>query len=288
MTGKTTRELRARKGAAKIVMVTCYDATFARLVDEAQVDMVLVGDSLGMVIQGHESTLPVTLDETIYHARAVWRGFEAGRGSGRTPPHLTVDMPFGSYQEGPKQALRSAMRLTKEAHAQSVKLEGGGATAAQSVELLVEAGIPVVGHVGLTPQSVHAFGGFKVQGKEPERAKQILAEAKALESAGCFSIVLEGMPTPLGAEITKALSIPTIGIGAGPHCDGQVLVLYDLLGMNATFTPKFVKRFADLDETVRGALKTFSREVQSGAFPDEAHSFSAAKPAIAPAKDRKG
>ena len=280
MSGKTTQAIVGMKGTTRITMVTCYDATFARLValagqgaapEARTIDMVLVGDSLGMVIQGHENTLPVTVDDVIYHGTAVWRGF---KGSGApTPPHLVLDMPFMSFQESPRKALANAGRLVKEGHAESVKLEGGRRVA-KAIELMVEAGIPVVGHVGLTPQSVHAFGGFKVQGREPERAKEILADAKALESAGCFCLVLEGLPTPLAHEITSALSIPTIGIGAGPHCDGQVLVLYDLLGMNATFTPKFLKRYANLEDLIKGALETFADEVRAGTFPDEAHSFS--------------
>lgn len=272
MSGKTTQAILAMKGTQKITMVTCYDATFARLVALAGVDMVLVGDSLGMVIQGHENTLPVTVDDTIYHGLAVWRGFKSAGVA--APPHLVLDMPFMSFQESPRKALANAGRLVKEGKAESVKLEGGRRVA-KAIELMVDAGIPVVGHVGLTPQSVHAFGGFKVQGREPERAKDILADAKALESAGCFCVVLEGLPTPLAAEITGALSIPTIGIGAGPRCDGQVLVLYDLLGMNTTFTPKFLKRYASLEDVITGALQKFGQEVRSGEFPDAAHSFSA-------------
>lgn len=282
MSGKTTQALLAMKGQTKITMVTCYDATFARLVALAGADMVLVGDSLGMVIQGHENTLPVTVDDTIYHGRAVWRGF---RSSGAPAlPHLVLDMPFMSFQGSPRKALANAGRLVKEGHAESVKLEGGRRVA-KAVERMVEAGIPVVGHLGLTPQSVHAFGGFKVQGREPERAKEILEDAKILQDAGCFCIVLEGMPTPLAHEITSTLAIPTIGIGAGPRCDGQVLVLYDLLGMNATFSPKFLKRYANLEDLIKGALEKFAQEVRDGSFPDEAHSFSSAQP---PAKKKNG
>ncbi len=280
MSGKTTQAILAMKGGTKITMVTCYDATFARLVALSNVDMVLVGDSLGMVIQGHENTLPVTVEHTIYHGLAVGRGF---RNSGAaTLPHLTLDMPFMSFQQSPRKALANAGRLVKEGHAESVKLEGGRRVA-KAIELMVEAGIPVVGHIGLTPQSVHAFGGFKVQGREPDRAKEILADAKALQDAGCFCVVLEGMPTPLAAEITRSIAIPTIGIGAGPRCDGQVLVLQDLLGMNATFTPKFLKRFANLEDVIKGALQKYSEEVRDGSFPDEAHSFS---PAPAPVKKK--
>ena len=277
MAGKTAREILAMKGQQKITMVTCYDATFARLVDRAGIDMVLVGDSLGMVIQGRENTLPVTVDDVVYHGQAVKRGF--GLTAGKTPPHLTLDMPFMSFQVSPAKALEAAGRLVKEGGAESVKLEGGHDEAARTSARMVAAGIPVVGHVGLTPQSVHAFGGFKVQGREPDRAKEIREEAKRLEDAGCFAIVLEGMPTPLASEISASLRIPTIGIGAGNGCDGQVLVLYDLLGMNATFSPKFVKRFADLEKTIGDALGAYANEVRDGTFPDEAHSFSAVGPA---------
>jgi len=277
MAGKTAREILAMKGEQKITMVTCYDATFARLVDRAGIDMVLVGDSLGMVIQGRENTLPVTVDDVVYHGQAVKRGF--GSVAGKAPPHLTLDMPFMSFQVTPTKALEAAGRLVKEGGAESVKLEGGHDEAARATARMVASGIPVVGHVGLTPQSVHAFGGFKVQGREPDRAEQIREEAKRLEDAGCFAIVLEGMPTPLAAEISASLRIPTIGIGAGNGCDGQVLVMYDLLGMNATFSPKFVKRFADLEKTIGDALGAYAREVRDGTFPDEAHSFSAAAPA---------
>lgn len=293
----TTLDILKRKDGPKIAMVTCYDATFARLVAAAGVDMVLVGDSLGMVIQGHDTTLPVTVDDMIYHAAAVWRGFTAAAAAdGRSPggakggaagpartPHLTVDMPFMSFQTSPRKALENAGRLVKEGHAESVKLEGASTDVLRAIGKMIASGIPVVGHIGLTPQSVHAFGGFKVQGREEKRAREIVAEAKALEAAGCFCLVLEAMPTPLAAEITKGLGIPTIGIGAGPACDGQVLVLYDLLGMNAAFTPKFLKRYATLQETIQAAIEAFAREVREGAFPDDAHSFAAA-PAAAPAK----
>lgn len=271
MSALTTVDIRKRKGSSKLVMTTCYDATWARVVAASGLDMVLVGDSLGMVIQGQENTLPVTLDDMIYHGRAVARGFRA---SGQAAwPHLTIDMPFGSFQDGAKQALKSAVKVMKEVPAESIKLEGGVEVAA-SVRKIVAAGIPVVGHVGLTPQSVHAFGGFKVQGREADAAQRIFEDAKALEDAGCFCVVLEGLPTPLAARITDALAIPTIGIGAGPRCDGQVLVLYDLLGLNAGFAPKFLKRYADLHGVAKGALEAFAKDVRDGSFPDDAHSFS--------------
>ena len=277
MAGKTAREILAMKGQQKITMVTCYDATFARLVALAGIDMVLVGDTLGMVIQGRDTTLPVTVDDVVYHGRAVGRGFRSA-GAPATP-HLTLDMPFMSFQVSPRKALEAAGRLMKEGRGESVKLEGGHEDAARAVEKMVAAGIPVVGHIGMTPQSVHAFGGFKVQGREPDRAKTIVAEGKRLEEAGCFAIVLEAVPKPLAAEITRAVRVPTIGIGAGNGCDGQVLVLYDLLGMNSSFQPRFVKRFADLEKTVGDALGAYAREVRDGSFPDDAHSFSAEGPA---------
>ena len=276
----TTQDVRKRKGAAKLVMTTCYDATWARLVAESGVDMVLVGDSLGMVIQGQENTLPVTLDDMIYHGRAVARGFRAKGGSW---PHLTIDMPFGSYQQSPAQALKNATRVMKEVPAESIKLEGGLAVT-EAVRRIVAAGIPVMGHVGLTPQSVQAFGGHRVQGRESEAADRIFEDAVSLERAGCYGVVLEGIPTPLAERITKRLSIPTIGIGAGPHCDGQVLVLYDLLGLSGPdFKPKFLKRYADLHGTAIDALATFAREVKDGTFPDEAHSYSGGAAGPAPA-----
>lgn len=251
----------------KIVMVTAYDWTMARLVDAAGVDMVLVGDSLGMVVQGHDSTLPVTVDDILYHSRAVSRGLKNA--------HLTADLPFMSYQVSVEDALRAAGRMLQEGGAQSVKLEGG-VRSAEAIHRIVEAGIPVVGHVGLTPQSVHAMGGFKVQGKG-EQAEQVLQDALAVQAAGAFCIVLEGMPAPLAATITERLEIPTIGIGAGPACDGQVLVCNDILGLDLGFKPKFVKRYAELENIVKEAVGAYADEVRSGAFPDAAHSFGVRK-----------
>jgi 3-methyl-2-oxobutanoate hydroxymethyltransferase len=248
----------------KIAMVTAYDRTMARLVDLAGVDIVLVGDSLGMVFQGLEDTLPVTLEEMAYHARAVARGLQRA--------HLCVDMPFMSYQLSPEQALMNAGRLVKEGGAQSIKLEGGERVAG-AISRIVESGIPVMGHVGLTPQSVHAMGGFRVQGKDAESARRVVADAAAVADAGAFAIVLEGVPIDVAAEISATVGIPTIGIGAGPHCDGQVLVCTDLLGMDLTFQPKFVKRYAQLETTITDAVKTYIDEVRSGAFPTEAQSF---------------
>ena len=249
----------------KITMLTAYDATFARLLDEAGIDVLLVGDSLGMVIQGNENTLPVTLDEMIYHSRAVARGSQHA--------HIVGDMPFMSYQASAEQAIQSAGRMLKEGGAHAVKMEGG-VELAETVHKLVRAGIPVMGHVGLTPQSVHAMGGFKVQGKTADAAARIRDDAHALQEAGAYSIVLEGIPAPLAAEITGSLEIPTIGIGAGAQCDGQVLVIYDLLGMNDAFKPKFVKRYEHFAQRIRGAANEYIEEVRKGEFPTADHSFS--------------
>lgn len=239
-------------------MVTCYDATFARLVEQSDVDMILIGDSLGMVIQGHEHTIPVTLDEMIYHCRAVARGSQT--------PHLVGDLPFGSYQGSMDHAVESAFRLMKEGNVQSVKLEGG-AQWVPLIERLTSAGIPVVGHLGLTPQSVHQLGGYRIQGRDDETANQLRQDALALQKAGCFSIVFEGIPATLAAEITQLLSVPTIGIGAGAACDGQVLVLYDLLGLDERFNPKFLKKYEHLNERVIGAVSRYADEVRNGHFP---------------------
>jgi len=260
----TTAELRARKGSQKIVMVTAYDATFAAILDDAGADILLVGDSLGMVIQGHANTLPVTLDHMIYHTAAVSRGAKRA--------HVIGDMPFMSYQVSPEQALISAGRLVQEAGAHAVKLEGG-AKIATHVEAIVSAGIPVMGHIGLTPQSVHELGGFKVQGRDAAAARQILADARALESAGCYSLVLESIPAELAEDVTRAVRIPTIGIGAGPACDGQVLVCYDLLGINPGFQPKFLKTYSTLHEQISAAFGEYAREVRDGSFPADEHSF---------------
>lgn len=253
----------------KIVMVTAYDYTMARLVDRAGVDMVLVGDSLGMVVQGQADTLPVTLDEMVYHTRCVSRGLQRA--------HLTADMPFMSYQLTPEQALASAGRLVKEGMAQSVKLEGGERSA-PAIRKIVEAGIPVVGHVGLTPQSVHIMGGFKVQGRDQASAERVVRDAVAVAEAGAFVVVLEGVPMDVAEEITARLPVPTIGIGAGPGCDGQVLVSNDLLGMDLSFQPKFVKRYAQLEDVVVGAVRSYAEEVRGGVFPDVAHAFTRKTP----------
>lgn len=258
-----------KRRGEKLVTLTAYDATFARIFDDAGVDALLVGDSLGMVIQGNETTLPVTLDEMIYHTRAVRRGARRAL--------VIADMPYLTYQDDPHQAVQNAGRLLKEAGAQAVKLEGGAAFA-EVIERMVRASIPVMGHLGLMPQSVHALGGFKVQGKSADARRRLLDDAQRLEDAGCFSIVLEAIPQDLAEEITATLSIPTVGIGAGAGCDGQILVCYDLLGMNPDFTPKFVKRYDDLYSRIRGATEAYAEEVKRGAFPDAAHSFHTPKP----------
>ncbi|MEC8277085.1 MAG: 3-methyl-2-oxobutanoate hydroxymethyltransferase [Myxococcota bacterium] len=258
--------LRLKAGSQKITMITAYDYTMARLVDTAGVDMVLVGDSVGMVFQGHSDTLSVTLDDMIYHARCVSRGLKQA--------HLTVDLPFMSYQVSPAQALESAGRLVKEGCAQSVKLEGGVRSIPQ-IKAIVDAGIPVVGHVGLTPQSIHALGGYRVQGRGDDGRQKLIDDALAVQEAGAFMLVLEMVPAHLSAELKRLLHIPTIGIGAGVDCDGQVLVCNDLLGFDSSFQPRFVKRFAELEQPMISAIEHYVNEVRSGQFPTEAHSFTA-------------
>lgn len=248
----------------RITMVTAYDYSMAKIVDAAGVDMVLVGDSLGMVIQGHQDTLSVTLDDMAYHGRCVARGLEKA--------HLTVDLPFMSYQVSPEQALQSAGRLVQEGKAQSVKLEGG-ARSVPAVARIVAAGIPVVAHLGLTPQSVNTLGGWKVQGRGVQGAEQLIHDALKLQDAGAFALVLEMVPAELAAEVSAALEIPTIGIGAGVHCDGQVLVINDLLGFDMSFSPRFLKRYAELQPEMVQAVQSYVEEVRSGAFPTAAHSF---------------
>jgi 3-methyl-2-oxobutanoate hydroxymethyltransferase len=266
----TVPALRARKeSGSRIAMLTAYDATLARLLDEGGADVLLVGDSLGMVVQGLPNTLPVTLEEICYHGRAVARVTRRA--------HVVGDMPFMSYQLSPEQALASAGRMLKEGAFEAVKLEGGASVAPQ-VARIVAAGIPVMGHVGLTPQSVHAMGGFRVQGKGEDAAARVLADAQALAQAGAYAIVLEGLPADLGRRITDAVSVPTIGIGAGPHCDGQVLVCYDFLGMFRDITPKFVKRYAELGDAIAQATASYVRDVQAGTFPGPEHSFGMARP----------
>ena len=262
-------DIRQRKDSSdKLVMSTAYDATFASLLSGSGVDLLLVGDSLGMVIQGHDTTVPVTLDEMLYHTRAVSRGAGAA--------HVVGDLPFMSYRVSKEQALISATRMLQEGRAHSVKLEGG-VDVADTVKALTSAGIPVMGHVGLTPQHVHAMGGFKVQGKDQESAKRIIEDARALCEAGIFSLVLEGIPADLAEAITDEIDVPTIGIGAGPHCDGQVLVCYDFLGINMGFKPKFLKVFANLGEEIQNATQEYISEVRAGTFPAAEHSFKSKK-----------
>jgi len=265
----TIHELRRMKAEGeRIAMVTAYDATMARLVGAGGADVVLVGDSLGMVVQGHDSTLPVTLEHMIYHSAAVHRGLARDR----SRAHLVADLPFGSYQASPDEAVKSAMRLVAEGGAEAVKLEGG-AEFAEVVRRIIRAGVPVMGHIGLTPQAVHRIGGYLVQGKDSEKAHRLLRDARALQDAGCYALVLECIPTELARIITGQLAIPTIGIGAGVHCDGQVLVVNDLLGMDDEFTPKFVKRFAEAGALFQGAVRGYVDEVKASTFPADAHSF---------------
>ncbi len=265
----TIHELKRMKAAGeKVAVLTAYDATTARLVDGAGVDVILVGDSVGMVMQGHDSTLPVTLEQMIYHCASVRRGL--ARSSGRA--HLVGDMPFGSYQAGSDEAVKNAMRLVAEGGVEAVKLEGGS-DYADVIRRIVRAGVPVMGHIGLTPQSVHRMGGYVVQGKDAEKARRLIADAEALEDAGCYAMVLECIPTELARAITGRVTIPTIGIGAGLHCDGQVLVLHDLLGLDTGVSPRFVKRFAQIGQAVEGAVRGYVSEVKTRAFPTEEHSF---------------
>lgn len=261
----TTRALITRKARGeKIVALTCYDALFARLLDAAGVDVLLVGDSVHQVLGGAASTLGASVEQMIYHGRMVRRGTAHAL--------LVIDMPFLSYQVSVEDAIRNAGRVLKETGAEAVKLEGGAAMA-PTVAALVERGIPVMGHLGLTPQSVHALGGYRVQGRDAATATRLKEDAAALEAAGAFALVLELVPTTVAGEISAALTIPTIGIGAGPACDGQVLVLPDMLGLNEGFEPKFLKHFAHLADDVRAAVRQFGEDVRDGAYPGPEHSF---------------
>ncbi|HIJ78888.1 MAG TPA: 3-methyl-2-oxobutanoate hydroxymethyltransferase [Deltaproteobacteria bacterium] len=253
-----------KSGAEKITMLTAYDASFARLLDQAGIDIVLVGDSLGMVALGYESTVPVTMDEMVHHARAVKHGVNQAL--------LVGDMPFLSYQVSREDAIVNAGRFMKEAGCDAVKLEGG-LEVCDTVAALVRAGIPVMGHIGLTPQTAGSLGGYKVQGKDAESARRILAEARGLADAGAFAVVLECIPDKLAGAISKSVAIPTIGIGAGVECDGQVLVTHDLLGMFEKFTPSFVKCYAKLAPQIKDAISSYRDEVKNGLYPDAAHSF---------------
>jgi 3-methyl-2-oxobutanoate hydroxymethyltransferase len=249
----------------KIVMVTAYDAPGARFAEDAEIDILLVGDTAGMVVLGHEGTVPVTVDEMLFLTRTVARAVER--------PLVVGDMPFGSYQVSDEEAVTNAIRFVKEGGADVVKLEGAGPSLSR-VRAIVAAGIGVMGHVGLTPQSETLLGGFKTQGRTASKARQLLVEALALEAAGCFAIVLEAVPSPVAARITDALTVPTIGIGAGPDCDGQVLVYHDLLGLTEGRAPRFVKRYANLAAEVRAALTTYAADVRSGAYPADEHGYS--------------
>jgi len=245
-------------------MLTAYDHSFARIFDQAGIDILLVGDSLGNVFQGEDTTLPVTIEDVVYHTRAVSRAAKRAM--------VVGDMPFGSYQISPEDAVRNAIALVKEGGAHAVKLEGGSAVR-KTIARIVAAEIPVMGHVGLTPQSVHRMGGFRVQGRTQESRKRVLEDAHAVEDAGAFSIVLEGLPAEFAEEISHALTIPTIGIGAGPRCDGQVLVMHDMLGLNGEWVPSFVKQYAELGMLASQAAKAFASEVAEGTFPSSEHCY---------------
>lgn len=268
MTAKklTVRDIIAmKKEGGRIAMLTAYDAAFGRLLDENGIDLVLVGDSLGMVLLGYESTVPVTMAEMLHHARAVKHGVRRAV--------LVGDMPFLSYQVDVREAVVNAGRFLKEAGCDAVKLEGG-LEVCDTVAAIVRAGIPVMGHIGLTPQTAGSLGGYKVQGRDAESAHRLLAEARGLAEAGAFALVLECIPDKLAAAITEAVPVPTLGIGAGPHCDGQVLVTHDLLGMSGKAVPSFVKQYADLAPVMRSAVAAYRDEVRAGIYPDAAHSFS--------------
>jgi len=248
----------------KITCLTAYDYPTARLLDEAGIDVILVGDSLGMVVLGHESTLPVTLEDMLHHTRAVRRGTRRAL--------LVADMPFGSYHSDTAESLRNAVRFVKEAGAEAVKVEGGERRL-ELIARLTEAEIPVMGHVGLTPQSVNALGGYRVQGKTPDAAEQLIRDARAVEASGAFAVVLEAVPRELAARITRDLRIPTIGIGAGPDCDGQILVLHDILGLTFNQTPKFARQYANVGRVISSAVHAYCEDVRSGRFPSDAESY---------------
>jgi 3-methyl-2-oxobutanoate hydroxymethyltransferase len=261
-----------KRRGEKIVMITAYDYPSARLVDQAGIPLILVGDSLGMVVLGYDSTLPVTMEDMIHHTKAVVRGSQRA--------HVVFDLPFMAYQASVEDALRNAGRALKETGAQSVKLEGGAAMA-ETIRRLVTAGIPVMGHIGLTPQSVHQLGGFRVQGRTSRAARRILDDALALEDAGCYAVVLEGIPAPLARIISERLTIPTIGIGAGPHCDGQVQVFHDMLGIYPEFVPKHTRLYAHLAEMMVEAMRRYAEDVREGRFPTDKESFRMDEAALA-------
>ncbi|HXE57856.1 MAG TPA: 3-methyl-2-oxobutanoate hydroxymethyltransferase [Gemmatimonadales bacterium] len=262
---RTVLDLVAMKAAGeKIVVLTCYDALFARLLESAGVDVLLVGDSVNQVLAGRETTIDATLDQMIYHGAAVRRGARRAL--------VFVDLPFLSYQVSIPGAIRNAGRVMQQTGAHGVKLEGGSRMA-PTIRALVDVGIPVMGHLGLTPQSVHALGGYRVQGRDPRSAERLLEDARAVEAAGACALVLELVPAELAGRISRALTIPTIGIGAGPQCDGQVLVLHDMLGLNEGFSPRFLKKYGELAGAVRAAAAAFAEEVRGGRYPGPEHSF---------------
>jgi 3-methyl-2-oxobutanoate hydroxymethyltransferase len=270
----TVPSLLQRKSAAnstskKIVCLTAYDYPTSRLADEAGVDVILVGDSLGMVVLGYDSTLPVTLEEMIHHTRAVRRGTRRAL--------VVADMPYGTYHADTPESLRNAVRFVKEGGAEAVKVEGGERRL-ELIARLTEAEIPVMGHVGLTPQSVNALGGYRVQGKTPDAAEQLLRDAHAVEAAGAFAVVLEAVPRELAARITREVRIPTIGIGAGPECDGQILVMNDMLGLTFTPAPKFARQYANVGEMISGAVREYCEDVRNGAFPSDSESYHSGEP----------
>ena len=261
----TTNTLQTMKqDSEKIAMLTAYDYSLARLVDGAGVDVILVGDSASNVMAGNETTIPITLDQMIYHASGVVKGAQRAL--------VVVDLPFGTYQGDSKAALESSIRIMKESGAHAVKLEGG-AEVGESVERILTAGIPVMGHLGLTPQSIYKFGTYTVRAREKAEAQKLLADAKHLEQAGCFAIVLEKIPATLAKKVSTAISVPTIGIGAGPDCDGQVLVLHDMLGITQDFSPRFLRRYLDLEKDIQSAIAQYVGDVRGGKFPTERESY---------------
>jgi len=261
----TAKTIRSRKGSdRKITALTAYDATFARLIDSAGIDIILVGDSAGMVVAGHSTTLPVTMGDMLYHVKAVRRGLNNAM--------LVADMPFGSYQVSVDQGMENAFKFMKEGGAKAVKLEGGQRTA-ELVKRLTESGVPVMGHLGLTPQSINEFGGYQTRATSKDTEENLLRDAESLEEAGVFALVLEKIPAEVAQKVTEHLSVPTIGIGAGRHCDGQVLVLYDMLGMYEQVRPRFVRRYAELGSEIRSAVSDYIRDIQSGSFPGEEESY---------------
>lgn len=261
----TTKSLIDMKAnGEKISMLTAYDYTFARIIDGAGIDVILVGDSASNVMAGHETTLPITLDQMIYHAQSVVRGVQRAL--------VIVDLPFGTYQSNPEKALESAIRIMKETDANAIKLEGG-AEVADAIKKIVEAGIPVMGHLGLTPQSINQFGGYGLRAKEEAEAEKLIADALLLQAMGCFGVVLEKIPAALAQRVTAQLAIPTIGIGAGVHCDGQVLVYHDMVGMNEGFAPKFLRKYLNLYTEITGAVSVYVKDVKEQNFPSESESY---------------